>query len=206
MSTLYHVADSDLSLSSTYPNVETAAAETDAALTTFDSDLDASTFDIDFTSTALTTTTATISARNASFLLPELSNWTNTIATTTATAISSAIPTTAVAATTAAKSAIDTFKDTLIQAQTALTTTIPSATPGTATTSIAAAINSSNVHPTLYPFNGTNTNDSTDILEDNWFNLLLLILKGFIFSSIILAAVLGNALVIISVQRNRKLR
>ncbi|XP_037952256.1 octopamine receptor beta-3R isoform X2 [Teleopsis dalmanni] len=209
MSTLYHVADSDLSLSSTYPNVETAAAETDAALTTFDSDLDASTFDIDFTSTALTTTTATISgisARNASFLLPELSNWTNTIATTTATAISSAIPTTAVAATTAAKSAINTFKDTLIQAQTALTTTIPSATPGTATTSIAAAINSSNVHPTLYPFNGTNTNDGTDILEDNWFNLLLLILKGFIFSSIILAAVLGNALVIISVQRNRKLR
>ncbi|XP_052835912.1 octopamine receptor beta-3R isoform X2 [Drosophila gunungcola] len=43
-------------------------------------------------------------------------------------------------------------------------------------------------------------------LEESWLDLSLLLLKGFIFSSIILAAVLGNALVIISVQRNRKLR
>ncbi|XP_017873558.1 PREDICTED: octopamine receptor beta-3R-like isoform X2 [Drosophila arizonae] len=42
--------------------------------------------------------------------------------------------------------------------------------------------------------------------EDSWVDVSLLLLKGFIFSSIILAAVLGNALVIISVQRNRKLR
>ncbi|XP_002136989.2 octopamine receptor beta-3R-like isoform X1 [Drosophila pseudoobscura] len=43
-------------------------------------------------------------------------------------------------------------------------------------------------------------------LEESWVDLSVLLLKGFIFSSIILAAVLGNALVIISVQRNRKLR
>ncbi|XP_033166790.1 octopamine receptor beta-3R isoform X1 [Drosophila mauritiana] len=48
--------------------------------------------------------------------------------------------------------------------------------------------------------------DSQAELEESWLDLSLLLLKGFIFSSIILAAVLGNALVIISVQRNRKLR
>lgn len=40
----------------------------------------------------------------------------------------------------------------------------------------------------------------------HWTELLLLIVKGFIFSSIIAGAVLGNALVIISVHRHRKLR
>nr|NP_001034048.2 octopamine beta3 receptor, isoform F [Drosophila melanogaster]Q4LBB6.4 RecName: Full=Octopamine receptor beta-3R; Short=DmOct-beta-3R [Drosophila melanogaster]ABC66173.2 octopamine beta3 receptor, isoform F [Drosophila melanogaster] len=48
--------------------------------------------------------------------------------------------------------------------------------------------------------------DNQAELEESWLDLSLLLLKGFIFSSIILAAVLGNALVIISVQRNRKLR
>ncbi|XP_044312776.1 octopamine receptor beta-3R isoform X1 [Drosophila rhopaloa] len=48
--------------------------------------------------------------------------------------------------------------------------------------------------------------ESQEELEESWLDLSLLLLKGFIFSSIILAAVLGNALVIISVQRNRKLR
>lgn len=41
---------------------------------------------------------------------------------------------------------------------------------------------------------------------NDWVNLTVVIIKGIIFSSIIVAAVLGNALVIISVQRNRKLR
>lgn len=40
----------------------------------------------------------------------------------------------------------------------------------------------------------------------DWPELVFLIVKGFIFSTIILAAVLGNALVIISVHRHRKLR
>ncbi|KAJ8920204.1 hypothetical protein NQ315_011865 [Exocentrus adspersus] len=40
----------------------------------------------------------------------------------------------------------------------------------------------------------------------DWTDLLLLILKGSIFSTIIISAVLGNALVIISVHRHRKLR
>ncbi|XP_075150540.1 octopamine receptor beta-3R-like isoform X2 [Haematobia irritans] len=46
----------------------------------------------------------------------------------------------------------------------------------------------------------------SDDVNDNWMDLSIVIVKGFIFFSIILAAVLGNALVIISVQRNRKLR
>ncbi|XP_017041090.1 octopamine receptor beta-3R isoform X1 [Drosophila ficusphila] len=48
--------------------------------------------------------------------------------------------------------------------------------------------------------------ENPEELEESWLDFSLLLLKGFIFSSIILAAVLGNALVIISVQRNRKLR
>ncbi|EDW58939.2 uncharacterized protein Dvir_GJ10602, partial [Drosophila virilis] len=48
--------------------------------------------------------------------------------------------------------------------------------------------------------------ETSEQFEDSWLDMSLLLLKGFIFSSIILAAVLGNALVIISVQRNRKLR
>lgn len=39
-----------------------------------------------------------------------------------------------------------------------------------------------------------------------WSDVLTLCLKSLIFGTIILGAVLGNALVIISVQRNRKLR
>ncbi|XP_055381524.1 probable serine/threonine-protein kinase DDB_G0282963 isoform X3 [Condylostylus longicornis] len=40
----------------------------------------------------------------------------------------------------------------------------------------------------------------------NWSDVTVLTIKGVIFCTIIIAAVLGNALVIISVQRNRKLR
>ncbi|XP_002072656.2 octopamine receptor beta-3R isoform X1 [Drosophila willistoni] len=66
----------------------------------------------------------------------------------------------------------------------------------------------------LFPTVATNITpnvNTTNVLiepdpDDSWLDTSLLILKGFIFSSIILAAVLGNALVIISVQRNRKLR
>lgn len=39
-----------------------------------------------------------------------------------------------------------------------------------------------------------------------WTDLTILCIKGLIFGTIIIGAVLGNALVIISVQRNRKLR
>lgn len=39
-----------------------------------------------------------------------------------------------------------------------------------------------------------------------WFELTILCVKSLIFGTIIIGAVLGNALVIISVQRNRKLR
>lgn len=40
----------------------------------------------------------------------------------------------------------------------------------------------------------------------DWTDLVILIVKGFIFGTIIISAILGNALVIISVHRHRKLR
>lgn len=56
--------------------------------------------------------------------------------------------------------------------------------------------------------NNTNTNNATTMENPHgdWGELLLLVFKAFIFCSIILGAVFGNALVIISVQRHRKLR
>lgn len=42
--------------------------------------------------------------------------------------------------------------------------------------------------------------------DSQWPDVLVLCIKSIIFSTIIVGAVLGNALVIISVQRNRKLR
>ncbi|XP_076265292.1 octopamine receptor beta-2R-like [Rhynchophorus ferrugineus] len=59
--------------------------------------------------------------------------------------------------------------------------------------------------------NSTHHNQSNNVTtlgnpNPHWTDLLLLVVKGFVFSSIILAAVLGNALVIISVHRHRKLR
>jgi len=64
----------------------------------------------------------------------------------------------------------------------------------------------STVGPNITANGSDITVDNQAELEESWLDLSLLLLKGFIFSSIILAAVLGNALVIISVQRNRKLR
>ncbi|XP_036213285.2 octopamine receptor beta-3R isoform X1 [Bactrocera oleae] len=68
----------------------------------------------------------------------------------------------------------------------------------------------------LYASNKTSDNvnltvlNITDIVSQNnrdkWLSLSIFIVKGFIFALIISAAVLGNALVIISVRRNRKLR
>nr|NP_001317479.1 octopamine receptor beta-3R-like [Nicrophorus vespilloides]AHN85843.1 octopamine beta receptor 3 [Nicrophorus vespilloides] len=51
------------------------------------------------------------------------------------------------------------------------------------------------------------TNATTiENLHPDWTDLVILIVKSFVFGTIILSAVLGNALVIISVQRHRKLR
>lgn len=59
--------------------------------------------------------------------------------------------------------------------------------------------------------NATTLHNKTNVTtienpHPDWADLLLLIIKGFIFSTIIISAVLGNALVIISVHRHRKLR
>lgn len=53
--------------------------------------------------------------------------------------------------------------------------------------------------------NGTTTALSTPD-EDRFFEVGVLCMKSLIFGSIIIGAVLGNALVIISVHKNRKLR
>lgn len=55
----------------------------------------------------------------------------------------------------------------------------------------------------------TTSTNLTDIMNSNEPDIALysvLCIKGFIFGSIIIGAVLGNALVILAVRRNRKLR
>lgn len=60
--------------------------------------------------------------------------------------------------------------------------------------------------------NSTQSINSSSIAEKvnddkpSWVDFTILCIKGVIFGTIIIGAVLGNALVIISVQRNRKLR
>lgn len=57
-----------------------------------------------------------------------------------------------------------------------------------------------------------NSSSASSIVEkvnddkQTWVDFTILCIKGVIFGTIIIGAVLGNALVIISVQRNRKLR
>ncbi|KAL1494596.1 hypothetical protein ABEB36_010169 [Hypothenemus hampei] len=61
--------------------------------------------------------------------------------------------------------------------------------------------------PSIINLTGESKNvTSLEKINPSWNELLLLIVKGFIFSSIIIGAILGNALVIISVHRHRKLR
>lgn len=52
----------------------------------------------------------------------------------------------------------------------------------------------------------TSPTTTAAVAEDRWVELTIMCVKGIIFGTIIIGAVLGNALVIISVQRNRKLR
>lgn len=69
------------------------------------------------------------------------------------------------------------------------------------TTSYASALNNAN---DSFVTVATTTSTTTD--ADRWMDLTLMCFKTVIFGTIIIGAVLGNALVIISVQRNRKLR
>lgn len=52
----------------------------------------------------------------------------------------------------------------------------------------------------------TSPTTTAAVAEDRWVELTMMCIKSLIFGTIIIGAVLGNALVIISVQRNRKLR
>lgn len=56
------------------------------------------------------------------------------------------------------------------------------------------------------PFTSDETPSIDPELNEKWIDLIALCIKGIIFATIIIGAVLGNALVIISVRRNRKLR
>lgn len=58
-----------------------------------------------------------------------------------------------------------------------------------------------NASPSTIPSTGDAQN-----IDNDWLDVLLLVFKASIMISIIVAAVFGNLLVIISVMRNRKLR
>lgn len=55
---------------------------------------------------------------------------------------------------------------------------------------------------------GNLTNTTSDVIDDGqeWPEVVLLFLRAFVMGSIIVAAILGNLLVIVSVMRHRKLR
>ncbi|XP_031351355.1 octopamine receptor beta-3R-like isoform X2 [Photinus pyralis] len=86
----------------------------------------------------------------------------------------------------------------LVNAMASFSTTLTAST-ATIPLVINGLHNSSQIH---------NHSNATSIENPHpdWTDLLILIVKGFIFVTIILSAVLGNALVIISVHRHRKLR
>lgn len=65
------------------------------------------------------------------------------------------------------------------------------------TTDVSAYVAASSMSSTIAP---------NVVKENDWVDILFIILKASIMISIIVAAVFGNLLVIISVMRNRKLR
>lgn len=76
-----------------------------------------------------------------------------------------------------------------------------SSTFSTATTTTATILENSS------SFLHNRTNATTlDNPNSDWTVLFVLVIKGFVFGTIIISAILGNALVIISVHRHRKLR
>lgn len=71
------------------------------------------------------------------------------------------------------------------------------------TDSVPYSLSSSDSNESLFVTSPTTT---AAVSEDRWVTLTIMCIKSIIFGTIIVGAVLGNALVIISVQRNRKLR
>lgn len=71
------------------------------------------------------------------------------------------------------------------------------------TDSVPYSSSSSDANESLFVTSPTTT---AAVAEDRWVELTIMCIKSIIFGTIIIGAVLGNALVIISVQRNRKLR
>ncbi|XP_030371505.1 octopamine receptor beta-3R-like isoform X2 [Scaptodrosophila lebanonensis] len=136
------------------------------------------------TKTTTTTTTTSLPITTSQFVTA-LANNANASLTSLSLTSSSSAAATATAASSVAAAYTTTSLPTSSTLLTAVTTTAENLT-----------LNSSFIESIGEP----------EMVEDSWLDLSLLILKAFIFSSIILAAVLGNALVIISVQRNRKLR
>lgn len=67
--------------------------------------------------------------------------------------------------------------------------------------------NSTNLtFPASYPTNESELADPVHADDSDITQISVLCIKSFIFGSIIIGAVLGNALVILAVRRNRKLR
>ncbi|KAH8404627.1 hypothetical protein KR215_005083 [Drosophila sulfurigaster] len=168
------------------------------------------------TATTTTTTTTAITGSSSSsgsnFLLTAATKTlTTTAGETRATAATTISTTTAANLPTTTSQFVDASLTSLsLTASSSTTSSASSAAIATVPTSSTTALELFSTVASNMTANA-NANISSQIepsdqLEDSWVDVSLLLFKGFIFSSIILAAVLGNALVIISVQRNRKLR
>ncbi|XP_034116929.2 octopamine receptor beta-3R-like isoform X2 [Drosophila albomicans] len=168
------------------------------------------------TATTTTTTTTAITGSSSSsgsnFLLTAATKTlTTTAGETRATAATTISTTTAANLPTTTSQFVDASLTSLsLTASSSATSSASSAAIATVPTSSTTALELFSTVASNMTANA-NANISSQIepsdqLEDSWVDVSLLLFKGFIFSSIILAAVLGNALVIISVQRNRKLR
>lgn len=62
------------------------------------------------------------------------------------------------------------------------------------------------VYKNLTNFDTTNLTNTTTLIRNDDVNILFVLFKAIFISFIILAAILGNMLVIVSVMRNRRLR
>ncbi|XP_043863200.1 octopamine receptor beta-3R isoform X2 [Drosophila mojavensis] len=151
------------------------------------------------TAAAAAAATAIANGRGGNFLLTAAAAAAATTTTTTTTTMGTS--TTTLQATTR-------FVDASLTSLslTASSTSSPSGASSALPSSPATALELLSTVASNLTANTSTSLGSVELEGDSWVDVSLLLLKGFIFSSIILAAVLGNALVIISVQRNRKLR
>ncbi|KAH8313504.1 hypothetical protein KR067_007236, partial [Drosophila pandora] len=153
---------------------------------------------------------ATVATTAATTTRATTTNGNTLLATATSTLATTLPPATTTATAAVATTSLPTTLQFLDASLTSLSLTATSSASSTSFASSESPFDFLATNTTAQAIANTNTSlileERPDLEEESWLDVSLLVLKGFIFSSIILAAVLGNALVIISVQRNRKLR